>query len=455
MMNTVRKLWGRRLLLFGLLAALIALFAAPLARAAEVRGGEDIVIGRGEVIEGDLYVAANSVTVDGTIKGDLVTVASQVTVNGTVEGDLLAAGQAIVINGVVRDDARIGGQAILLGPAAQVDGDLAVGGLSLENQSGSVVRGDLLIGAYQALLAGDIGRNINGGLNRMELRGAVGGDVDIGIGSDTDPSAVQFSPAGAIPIPRVGPRLTVADSARIGGKLIYHSSTEATLNPSSPIAGGVTFDPLPAQPPAQPVIPGLSYLQRFASLLLVGLLLLWLAPAWTRRLADTVEEKPLPSLGWGLVAFFAFIAAVLAVLVLMIALAVLLGWLTLGGLVGMTIVVGLLLDRGGLAAGRGAGERLHRLRGLRGPDHRRLRGRALAAAAGTAGMGGACGRAAGPGRAPVHRGAGYPLDRAARRDSGRAGRPGCAVAVGPRDLPAVAAHAGADRRFAAGIAATR
>src|SRR5215813_2619540 len=107
---------------------------------------------------------------------------------------------------------------------------------------------------------------------------------------------------------------------------------------SAQVAGGITFDPHAGpstQPAGQPVIPGLNYLRRFAGLLLVGLLLLWLMPAWTRRLADTLETKPLPSLGWGLVAFFAFIAAVLAVLILTIALAVLLGWLTLGGLVGM------------------------------------------------------------------------------------------------------------------------
>ena len=119
-MNIIRSLWGRRLLLLALLVALIALFAAPPARAAEIRGGEDVILGRGEVVEGDLYVAANSVTIDGTIKGDLVAVAGQITVNGTVEGDLLVAGQGIVINGVVRDDARAAGQAILLGPSARV-----------------------------------------------------------------------------------------------------------------------------------------------------------------------------------------------------------------------------------------------------------------------------------------------------------------------------------------------
>ncbi len=341
-MKIIRGLRSRRLLLLVLLAALVTLFAATPARAGEIRGGDDIVISRGEVVEGDLYLAGNTVTIDGMIKGDLVAVASQITINGAVEGDLLAAGQGVVINGTVGDDVRAAGQAILLGPGTRVRGDLAIGGLSLENQAGSLVQGDLLIGAYQALLSGEIGRNITGGLNRLELRGPIGGDVNISVSGDSDPSAVQFSPAGQIPIPRVRPNLTVADSARIGGKLIYRSRAAAEVNPVAQV-GGITFEPQPTEPVTQPAVPGLSYLQRFASLLLVGLLLLWLTPAWTRRLADTVEARPLPSLGWGLLAFFAFFAALLAVLVLTIAIAVLLGWLTLGGLVAMTITLGVLL----------------------------------------------------------------------------------------------------------------
>src|SRR5262245_30355357 len=61
------------------------------------------------------------------------------------------------------------------------------------------------------------------------------------------------------------------------------------------------------------------------------------AVSWTRRLADTVETRPLPSLGWGVIAFFAFLAAVITILAVTIALAILLGYLTLGGLVGMIL----------------------------------------------------------------------------------------------------------------------
>jgi len=46
-----------------------------------------------------------------------------------------------------------------------------------------------------------------------------------------------------------------------------------------------------------------------------------------------VEAQPPPTLGWGAVAFVAFIAAMLSIVILTIILAIIFGSLTLGGLV--------------------------------------------------------------------------------------------------------------------------
>jgi cytoskeletal protein CcmA (bactofilin family) len=345
-MSAFKKSRGRPIIIATLLLALVALFAATPAQAADTRGGDQVVIGREEVIAGDLYAAGNTVTIDGTVKGDVVAVGGQIVVNGTIEGDLLAAGQAVIVNGAVNDDVRAGGQAIMLGPGARVGGDLAVGGMSLENQSGSVVKGDLLAGAFQALLAGEIGQNVRGGMNRLALRGSVGGDVDVSVSGEAGASPVQFSPAGQTPMPTVPPNLTLSNTARIGGKLIYQSTGAATIDPAAQVAGGVAYTQVAAaqaETPA-PGIAWLPYLRRLAGLLLVGLLLLWLVPAWTRRMADSVEAQPLPNLAWGLVAFVAFVAAVIAILILTIALAIAFGYMTLGGLVALIISMGLLID---------------------------------------------------------------------------------------------------------------
>jgi hypothetical protein len=194
------------------------------------------------------------------------------------------------------------------------------------------------------MLTGQIGKDINGSLDRLELRGTVGGNVDVVVNGDAGASAIPFSPAGQLPIPSVQPNLTLADSARIGGRLMYTSNAGASLSPSATVAGGVNYTSAPAATPAAPSLPGLAYLQRLAGLLLIGVLLLWLVPVWTRRMADSVQKRPLPSLAWGLVALAALAGAVIVILVLAIALAILFGYLTLGGLAALSVGLGMLVN---------------------------------------------------------------------------------------------------------------
>ena len=86
----VRKI----LILAGLVLLAVLLIVSP-AQAMETRSGDRVVIDSNEVIDDDLYVAANEVVVNGTIRGDLFAIGNTVTVNGTVEGDLNAAAQSV------------------------------------------------------------------------------------------------------------------------------------------------------------------------------------------------------------------------------------------------------------------------------------------------------------------------------------------------------------------------
>ena len=82
MMNRLFRSRSHRLLIGIVLILVLGLIAAPI-RAADTRGGEQVVIDRNEVIGDDLYLAANTVTINGTVKGDVVAMASQITINGT------------------------------------------------------------------------------------------------------------------------------------------------------------------------------------------------------------------------------------------------------------------------------------------------------------------------------------------------------------------------------------
>lgn len=353
----IRRVLSKGLLLLAM-TLLLTLSAVTPAAAAETRQGDHVVIAAGEVVADDLYIMADTFTLDGTIEGDLVVFASQVTINGTVEGDLMAAAQTVIINGQIADDARLGGAVIFLGPEARLGGDLLSGCSSLETRPGSVIGGDLMDGGNQALLAGEIGGDVTIGANGLEVRGVIGGNLTAYVGEATgEYSYFPSMPNMSITIPAVRPGLALDPTARIAGDLTYTQSANLNI-PAGVVAGAVTRQE-PAVEPSQgerfPVEVRqpttaekigdwfLGLLRRSVTLILVGLLLAWVAPRFVPDLGRKIETRPLPSLGWGVVAWSAFWFALLVVLFAALFLTLVFAALTLGGLAAAAAILGLLL----------------------------------------------------------------------------------------------------------------
>jgi cytoskeletal protein CcmA (bactofilin family) len=338
----------RVLILIGLMLLAVLIIVPPV-WAVESRSGDQVIVGPDEVVDDDLYATANQVVVEGTIRGDLVAFGQSVTVDGTVEGDLIAAGQSVEIGGKVDDDARIAGQALLLGDGASVGDDLIAAAYSLQNEPESNVGGTLWYAGYQAHLAGTVGQNLAGAVNALTLGGEIGGDANVDVdGEEGGAAPPGFLPVPQTPIPTVEPGLTLTDTALIGGNLTYQSSTEAQIDPGAQIEGDVVREERPVEeeeatrsPLAEGVLDALGSL---VTLFLVGLLLVWLAPRWIRRRAYTVLDRPLASLGWGLLGLVAFLILGIVILLVTILLAIVLGLLTLGSLVALIVVLGLLAE---------------------------------------------------------------------------------------------------------------
>ena len=345
-----KRLVFRLLLVLGLVI-LMLLALAPVTSAFESRDGDEVIIRDDEVIQDDLYVNASTFVLDGTVKGDLFFVGQDITVNGTVEGDLMAAGQSVTINGSVRDDVRIAGGVLTLGSSAEIGDDtLAVGG-SLEAREESNVQGSLLFAGYQALLAGSVAEDVTASGNGLEVRGRIGGDLRADVGSSED--APPFNPMQFIPdmpsMPQVPAGLTIDQRAEIEGDVEYTAPEEAAI-PAGAAKGRVQHTreiveaARPEVTPAQKVARWfLRNLRRLVALVVVGLLLAWLAPAWIKRPAGALEAKPWPSLGLGAATLFGFPVAMLVLIGVIVLLAILLGILTLGNLVGSVVWLGIAI----------------------------------------------------------------------------------------------------------------
>jgi cytoskeletal protein CcmA (bactofilin family) len=289
---------------------------------------------------------------DGTVKGDLIVFAQTITINGTVEGDLIAAGQSIIINGTVTEAARIAGAALQIGKTATIGGDVVAGGASLEAQDGSAIEGELVVGAGQTLLEGNITGNVLAGSGSLELNGEFGGDVkaDVGDPGQGGVPPSMYMPQANIQFPTVKPGFTIAEGAKIKGNLEYTQSKDVKI-PANAVGGKVTRT-LPVVDPAkqnvQPTPAQVAMTWTFdlfrtiVTLIVFGLLLGWLAPMFMKALMEKVQSQPVATLGWGLVAYAAFFFAILVIIVAMIAGGILFGVLTLGGMSGTIVWVGIL-----------------------------------------------------------------------------------------------------------------
>lgn len=353
-----RTYFSRWLAIFLLLAFLVLGLASP-AQAYTPMQGEQVIIEAGEVIEDDLYVTANLFTLKGTVKGDLIVFATVITIAPTalVEGDLMAAGQGVAVNGRILDDVRIAGATLALGPAAVVGGDILAAGYSLDLQAGSQVLGDVILVGSQVSLSSQAAQDLLVGAAGFRLDGSVMGNAKVGVGGaeDIPPfSPFMFMPAvPGLPQPVAIPGgLSFGPNARIGGNLTYVAPTQATI-PEGVVAGQVTYNAPPpevteeaAPPPTEAEVFlkwFIGLVRTMVTLLLVGLLIGWLAPGLLRQTAITLNSRLWESLLWGVIGVVGFGFGLFLIGFVMVMVMIILGLLTLGDLVGTTLMLGLWL----------------------------------------------------------------------------------------------------------------
>jgi cytoskeletal protein CcmA (bactofilin family) len=344
----------RKLLNVALLAILLSFTVVTSARAFDGRNGDTVTIAAGETVNDDLYVGANQFVLDGTVNGDVFAAGNTITVNGVVNGSLFAAGQTVVVNGTVSGDILAAGQVLFLGENAKVGGDILGAGYSVELRKGSAIGRDALAAAAQILLAGDVARNVMAGAGGVQISGSVGGNVQTAVGEPNQgrsgPPPGMWMGQSTVPVPTVPQGLTIDPAAKIAGNLQYTQNRDLSF-PAGVIQGKITRI-LPKEPEGRPLVQettaqraakwALSTLRSLITLILLGLFLLWLVPGFVKGLADQLQAKPWPSLGWGVVAYAGFFFLLLLTLFVMILGAVVFGLLTLGGLSGTFVWIGIL-----------------------------------------------------------------------------------------------------------------
>lgn len=268
-----------------LAVALVVLPAAATVQQSElggkVRSGREVTVPATETVQGDLIASGGTVRVDGRVDGDLVASGGQVFVAGTVTGDVLVAAGSTTISGEVGGDLRAG-----------------TGQVRIEGRVGE----DVLLGAGQATITSraHIGGDLIFGAGRMQMDGTVAGNVLGSTGNYSNGGSVGGTEHVNIQQPEEAREPTLADRA-------------------------------------------VDALRRYVSILVIGVLLLWLLPGVLRGAADAARGRLLVSFGVGILGFIAVIVLLIGVILFIVLLAIVLGLLGLGSLAGVTVFGGLLV----------------------------------------------------------------------------------------------------------------
>jgi cytoskeletal protein CcmA (bactofilin family) len=304
----------------------------PPARAADLHTGSSVGIGRGQTVDDDVYAAAATVDIQGTVRGDVVAVANTVTVSGTVNGDLIVIAGTTIISGSVGGNVRAATGTLTI--EGLVGRDVLAGSGGLQLGSNARVGRDVILGSGTAALSGQIGRHLRARARELAISGLVAGNVR---------AEVQ--------------RLQLARSGEIGGDLSYTSSHEASIAPGALIRGAVHR----VSPEAGGAVGALGlfgaaglaladWLRTFIGLAVLGLGINVLFPGFTRRAIGALSASPLVSFGVGLAAALGLPAV--ALVLFLIGLFTGGWWLSVILLAAYATALSLAVPLSGLFAGR-------------------------------------------------------------------------------------------------------
>lgn len=219
--------------------------------------------------KGDVYLTGDKVTIDYVIDGNLFVIANEVTINSQIGGDAFVCANSITV----------GEQSYIFSNLFAVSSKLNVKGVVY----------DLYAFSKNVDISGYIYRDIKVSSNTLNIFGTVGRNAYVNC------STLSLGDAQDM---KEGEPITATTQGTITGDLNYTSQAEATL-PEGAVSGKVNFTPSASQFNVNNLF--LSLGCSVASVLIIWLLCLWLAPKFLKNTSSLLgTKKVLPVIGLGI-----------------------------------------------------------------------------------------------------------------------------------------------------------
>jgi len=304
-----------RATLITMLVLIAMINATTSARADGIIQGDTIAAG--QVVDNDAVMTGDNILVDGTIKGDLFAFGRTININGDVEGSLLVAGGEIAINGEVHGTVYAAGRILDMGPESSANRNVYFIGLQLNTQEGSTIGRDLLGASLSARLSGKVGRDLKAIIGLLSFLSEIersNEEVPTEPGLDTEPS-----PSGSDETPDIasgsldGVISLLKTTPGNNGQLQVPAKDLLSRSLSQGIDKTIREQAISAFDVQEWL---LELVRDFITLLVIGLLVIWLLPSRLELWSDKMRAKPLPTIGYGLLGLI--IAANVVIVTLLI-----------------------------------------------------------------------------------------------------------------------------------------
>jgi hypothetical protein len=261
--------------------SLFTLMAMP-AYALMEGGGQYAFIADDEVVEDDLFIAAEEVVIDGVINGDVFAAATKVTVNGVINGDLYAAAGVVDVSGTVAQDIIALGSTVSLDGATVGDGVITAGEM-VSMDARTTIGGGVIYAASDMNMNADVERGLIGASANSSIGGSVEKDVLLATGDVSLTGTVNGNMKAYVDSE------VELDEQNVGGVLEVVEGERKPEQTAENREATKTFAEITGQ------------LVSYLSALLVGSLLITFLPKLYARVGKETLEQPVMAFVWGLV----------------------------------------------------------------------------------------------------------------------------------------------------------
>ena len=239
----------------------------------------------GERIENDIILTGTDIVIDGDVDGDVIAIGRSIQINGSISGSLLLLGREFSINNTVNGSVYSAGLNLTLGPSADLKRSVYFLGLRLQTDSDSAIERDLTVISVSARLAGRVGRDLNTIIGLLDIISSFGRDNDL----DSNEPETRLAPQRNL-------EYIEYDLTKSAGYLAAPVSNVLLSNQMSPSPTNFQLEEEDLALPKWLI----EAIETLITLLIFGLIALWVLPRFMKQGIDQLEKKPLPSTGYGL-----------------------------------------------------------------------------------------------------------------------------------------------------------